>query len=171
MLYVRQHAASDIYRDAISGRLNVFAPGFRAGRARSGASEGMWRERAVQRPGALAPGRICEHTAGGGGEHWGADPETGMAEQVAVSRGSMLKAFKSLSFENVADDIIDKCQQMCETHNLSPIDLAYKWEAHIDKVTRDACFVQCPLPSCVVEETRMSTCLHCVGRCSLVWTE
>jgi hypothetical protein len=101
------------------------------------------------------------------------DPESGVAEQAAASRGSVLKAFKSLSFEIVADDIIDKCQQLCETHNLSPIDLAYKWEAHVDKVARNACPSMCPLPSCVGAGSLVLqlTRFHCAGGCSLVWTE
>lgn len=59
-------------------------------------------------------------------------------QATAPTRDSVLKAFKSLSFDIAADDIIEKCQQICEMHNLSSIDLAYKWEEHIDKVNDDA---------------------------------
>ena len=55
----------------------------------------------------------------------------------AVSRDAVLKAFKSLgslTAELEDDNILAKCQQMCQDHDLSPTDLAYKWEAHTDKV-------------------------------------
>lgn len=51
---------------------------------------------------------------------------------------SVVKAFTSLGSLTHAlegDDIIEKCQRMCEEHDLSAIDLAYKWEAHVDKVS------------------------------------
>jgi len=56
----------------------------------------------------------------------------------AAQADSVVKAFKSLgslTHDLKGDDIIEKCQRMCEEHDLSAIDLAYKWEAHVDKVS------------------------------------
>ena len=54
--------------------------------------------------------------------------------QAEVARDAVVKAFKSLAQDVTEDQLIDKCQRMCQEHDLSPLDLAYKWEAHIDKV-------------------------------------
>ena len=52
-------------------------------------------------------------------------------------RSAVIKAFKalgSLTEEVQDDDVVEKCQLLCQEHGLSPTDLAYKWEAHVDKV-------------------------------------
>lgn len=77
-------------------------------------------------------------------KHQGAGPLTSWClvslQSMAPTRQSVVKAFKSISCELSAEEIIEKCQQICEMHNLSSIDLAYQWEAHIDKVE---CSAEC----------------------------
>jgi len=54
-----------------------------------------------------------------------------------VTRGAVTKAFQglgSVSEEIKDENVLEKCQRMCQEHDLSPTDLAYKWEAYIDKV-------------------------------------
>ncbi len=54
-----------------------------------------------------------------------------------MTRSAVIKAFKALGSltEEVQDDeVVEKCQLLCQEHGLSPTDLAYKWEAHVDKV-------------------------------------
>jgi hypothetical protein len=74
----------------------------------------------------------------------------GWAAQAEVMRSAVIKAFSSLSsLDRVVEDdaVVEKCQRLCQEHDLSPTDLAYKWEAHVDKVrARTAFCVFCAEP-------------------------
>ena len=59
-----------------------------------------------------------------------------MSVGVEISRGSVVKAFKAIQQDVQEDEIIEKCQRICQEHDLSPLDLVYKWEAYMDSLQR-----------------------------------
>jgi DNA polymerase alpha subunit B len=61
-----------------------------------------------------------------------------MSVGVEISRGSVVKAFKAIQQDVQEDEIIEKCQRICQEHDLSPLDLVYKWEAYMDSLQREA---------------------------------
>ncbi len=60
-----------------------------------------------------------------------------------MTSDKIIQAFRSLGSisapikDVITEKLIQKCQQMCQDHDLSPTDLAYKWEAYIDKACDD----------------------------------
>jgi len=83
-------------------------------------------------------------------------------------RSAVIKAFSSLSsLDRVVEDdaVVEKCQRLCQEHDLSPTDLAYKWEAHVDKVrARTAFCVFCAVPRVRDARSPSSCCGVCL-RC------
>lgn len=85
-----------------------------------------------------------------------------------VSRDAVVKAFKSLgslAAELKDDNILAKCQHMCQEYDLSPTDLAYKWEAHTDKVVvclrARMCGCNMHIAACI---SFTSLCCHVLSR-------